>query len=480
MRSLAVAQAWQERGAAVTLATAGLPPALRQRVSEEGLALVDLDVQPGSLADARATAAAAERLDAGWVVADSYDFDDAWQDAAQSAGARLVFFDDNGHCARYSAHVVLNQNAHARLDPYSQRAAHTQLVLGPRFAQLRREFRQATPPPCRQEPGGTLLLTFGGADPDGVTLRALRALRGGPTGWRIIALVGAQNPFRDAIIEESQGRPEVEVRQAVRRMDHLLAEVDLALSAGGTTTYELLRMGVPTVLLTIADNQEASAAAVHQLGAARLLGRHQDVGDAALAEAVWGLAEDPEGRLALSEAGQALVDGQGAARLAQMANASPHGGPVTVRPTTWADRGLLWSIANDPVVRANAFSQAPVPWADHVRWLRGKLHSVDAVLLVAEEPRGPVGRVRFDRRGPGLWECSVYLAPEARGRRLSTPVLTAGLDALRREHPEVRRVLARIRTDNTPSQRAFARAGYRPASEPAPAGARTLAWEPAT
>ena len=124
------------------------------------------------------------------------------------AGHRLLFFDDNGHCGHYAAHLVVNQNAHATPAPYGQRAAHTALPLGPRFAVLRREFaaaalgawRPETDPPDPGHPGredSRAHLERGGLR------RPLPPL----LGAALVGLAGSHHPRADLVAAAFRGPP---------------------------------------------------------------------------------------------------------------------------------------------------------------------------------------------------------------------------------------------------------------------------------
>lgn len=106
----------------------------------------------------------------------------------------------------------------------------------------------------------------------------------------------------------------------------------------------------------------------------------------------------------------------------------------------------------------------PIDWAEHRAWVRAVVADPDRLPLIAADEAGDVGAVRFDRRPDRQARVSVVVAPEARGRRLAAEILRAGLAHARRAWPELERVNAEIRVENLPSQRAFARLGFRMAA----------------
>lgn len=169
---------------------------------------------------------------------------------------------------------------------------------------------------------------------------------------------------------------------------------------------------------------------------------------------------------------------------------------VTVRPATAGDSRMVFGWRNDPVTMRASRNTDEIPWQTHERWYATVVADPRRHLLVgetlgpaaADEPAGfagagagsargsaagheAIGVVRFDALvtgSPGSepdmssarWEVSVNLAPTARGRGLSVPLLRAGASWLADVEPGAEEIVALVRTENSPSQRAFASAGY--------------------
>ncbi len=141
MRCLALAQAWQDAGGDVVFAMAETGAAIQKRLQSEGLSIFPGESAPGSIEDAKEVVELARKQGARWIVVDGYQFGERYQRDLEQAGLKVLFVDDSGHATGYVADVVLNQNAHACAELYESRHAHTRLLLGPRHALLRREFR---------------------------------------------------------------------------------------------------------------------------------------------------------------------------------------------------------------------------------------------------------------------------------------------------------------------------------------------------
>jgi spore coat polysaccharide biosynthesis predicted glycosyltransferase SpsG len=259
----------------------------------------------------------AARDQAAWIVLDSYDLDGAFQKAVAGAGHRVLALDDHGHAGRYHADLVLNQNAGADADLYAQREPTTRLLLGPRYALLREEFRRwaadtrPAPPRARR-----VVVTLGGSDPDNVSARVLDGLAAVPGPLEVLLLVGPANRHRSSLERAATAcRHPVEIAAGVRDMAMRLAWADLAVSAAGSTVLELARVGTPQVLIVLADNQAPGAAAMARDGLAVNLGRHTSVDPDTIAAAVAALADDAERRQELSRRSRELVDGRGTDRV---------------------------------------------------------------------------------------------------------------------------------------------------------------------
>lgn len=312
VRALALGQAWS---GPVIVATASAD----DRIARAGARCVPLAAEAGSVEDARATAAVARDAGAPLVVVDGYQFDAAYHRVVRASGLQTVCIDDNGEAGEYVADIVLNQNLHATPALYERRDARTELLLGPAYVLLRPEFadaasqRRAVPDVARR-----ILVTLGGGAPrtdalEGI-LDGLAQLGAAPLDVTVLT-GGAVSPAVRTAAERVDGR--VDLRERSDDMRGLMANADLAISAAGSTTWELACMGVPSALVVAAANQRGAAAAAAAHGIAVLLGDATDVSAGDVRRIVAPLAADPARRAAMAAAGRRLIDGRGAARVAQ-------------------------------------------------------------------------------------------------------------------------------------------------------------------
>jgi UDP-2,4-diacetamido-2,4,6-trideoxy-beta-L-altropyranose hydrolase len=318
MRCLALAQACQDRGGRPIFIMAGGDPAMATRLTREGMALVSLASPPGTAADAEEVAQLALAAPAAWVVVDGYHFDAAYQRQLKDAGLRLLVIDDYAHAGQYYADIIVNQNLAAAEELYPRRSPGSRLLLGPAYALLRREFRQWRDWP-REIPqvAGKVLVTLGGSDPANATLKVLKALlQVKLEGLAAMVVIGGANPHRQELQSWARdAAPVIRLETDVEDMPRWLAWAEAAVAAPGSTAWELAFMGVPSLLLVLAENQRAKAEHLQALGVARHLGRQQEVGSEAIARALTQLLLSAETRAQMVRRGRELVDGEGARRV---------------------------------------------------------------------------------------------------------------------------------------------------------------------
>ena len=314
MRSLALAEAWRKRGGAVSFVSRCENSGLRRRLEASGIDLLPIERSHPDPDDLRCTRTAVCQQGADWLVVDGYNFDPAYHRGVREGDHRLLLIDDCADLAEYRADIILNQNIGAerleyRCDP------DTTMLLGNRYALLRPEFtrwREWTREVSPQ--AANLLVTMGGSDPDNASATVVAALTAFATPqFSVKVVVGALNPHGENIRDRAAAcnGHEVEVVSAVEDMAELMAWADMAVSAAGSTCWELAFMGLPSLLLVLGPDQRAIAEGMQRAGAAV----HIESVSGEIAAALTALAGERSARARMSERCRRFVDGNGAARV---------------------------------------------------------------------------------------------------------------------------------------------------------------------
>jgi UDP-2,4-diacetamido-2,4,6-trideoxy-beta-L-altropyranose hydrolase len=455
---MALAQAWQTRGGEAAFITACESDSLQQRLVQEGFGLIPVERAHPDPDDWETTSAVLRVHPGAWMVLDGYHFDPSYQCRVRKAGHPLLVIDDMAHLEHYWGDVILNQNIHAQTLQYSAEP-NTQLLLGTHYALLRREFspwrdwKREIPEVARK-----VLVTMGGSDPDNVTLKVIRALTEvGVDDLEAVVVVGASNPHYEALHTAACASPHaIRLVRNATNMPELMAWADVAISAAGTSGYELAYLGVPMCLIAIAGNQEQTVRLLELAGVASGLANLEDAALDQTAARITTLIQSRESRALMSTRGRELVDGFGAGRVVMRLLATG----LHLRPARRTDCELIWEWANDPGTRAASFQQGPIPWEEHLRWFEGKLTSETARIYIALiDGMIPLGQVRFEIDGLNA-TVSVSLDGSQRGRGYGSAVIWTGCTRLFGT-TQVENIDAYTKPGNVASLLAFARAGFR-------------------
>ncbi len=472
MRCLTLAAALTERGSHCRLACTH--ETLRTVAALRHAAIEVVELPDGAACDPAALTALPAP---DWVVIDHYRLGADYERRLRPWAERILVIDDLAD-RRHDCDILLDQTVGRRAESYAGLVPASALVLaGPAHALLRPGFAAArrTYPdePCselRAKPGAPcgakakptdvgarrlrgdmrILVSLGGTDPLNATATVLDALAAADLGIAVTVVMGSAAPALEQVrAQAARLRPPAELAVDVADMVALMTSCDLAVGAAGTSALERCCLGLPTLLLVIADNQREVAAGLAQAGAAVVA-----VLDAAdIAGKLADLAGDAEARRRLAEQGRMLCDGAGAGRLADLMR-------LTLRPATAGDGEELLRWRNDPVTRDNSLDTAEVARDHHFAWLERALSDPERVLLIAERDGVKLGMVRFDTCCEGEWRVSISVAPAARGRGIGGALLSAAILRLERERgPSV--LYAEIRAANRPSQRIFEACGFR-------------------
>jgi spore coat polysaccharide biosynthesis predicted glycosyltransferase SpsG/CMP-N-acetylneuraminic acid synthetase len=201
---------------------------------------------------------------------------------------------------------------------------------GPAFAILREAFQRRSAEIAAR--GRRVVLSFGGSDPQNLTLKALAALSPlalSVSDLSVTAVLGPAFSHRaelDELLERLPYRPRI--LSHVEHMADILVDADLVLCSGGMTVFEIAALGRPGVVLCQNAKEEARMQRFAREGSVQHLGLGTEVSEDVIREGVSRLLSDREARLRMSEAGTKLVDAHGATRVANVMKEAGQRGPA--------------------------------------------------------------------------------------------------------------------------------------------------------
>ena len=328
MRCLTLAQELKKNGAELCFVSRAMPPYLAQMLKESGIdlhALPDNDAEysdelphsqwlKGSQhQDAIQTIEALGAANINWLVVDHYAIDQRWETPIRKLANKIMVIDDLAD-RQHDCDLLLDQNFYQEMDArYVGKVPHNcKLLLGPTYALLREEFREARK--CVKLRTGEIknvLVFFGGVDVENLTTMALKALIVLNLDLRVDVVIGRGHPHIQEI-EVLCKLHNFSCHIQTRHIAVLMARADLAIGAGGSSNWERCCLGLPSIVIATANNQIYISKELSTLNACIYLGWFEDINSVMLQNAIIGLIDSNNTLRSISNKAVTLVDGNGA------------------------------------------------------------------------------------------------------------------------------------------------------------------------
>lgn len=272
--------------------------------------------------DAAECAAILEQLTPDWLIVDHYALDARWETALMPRYRKLMVIDDLAD-RPHRCDLLLDQTFGRDAKDYAPWTPETcTLLCGSQYSLLRPEFANLRDFSLKRRETPQLehlLITMGGVDKDNATGQILKALRSAelPANCNISVVMGSTAPWLDDVRQQASQMPwPTTVKVGISDMAQLMAESDLAIGAAGATSWERCCLGLPTIMLVLADNQRKIAQSLEHANAVYVLHEPQEIPDR-LPDLLNRLAASASKRTSMSQAASQIADGMGVARVIQ-------------------------------------------------------------------------------------------------------------------------------------------------------------------
>ena len=442
MRCLTLADALRERGCECQFICREHPGNLIDLIAGHGFVvhgLSSLDAaqgfgqEPGSPVHARwlgadwRTDAAQTRKTIGdvttdWIVIDHYAIDEKWERELRPACHRLMVIDDLAD--RYhDCDLLLDQNlVEGCQERYRGKVPENcVLLLGPEYALLQpmyAELHDRIPP--REGRIRRIMVYFGGADTDNLTGMAISAFGAVKTeDVSLDVVINPASPHAESLREWAARDGRIFLHERLPSLAPLMAKADLAVGASGATSWERCCVGLPSVVITIAENQRPIAAELHRHRLVQWLGHKDEVDEHAMAEALRRFMEnDLEG--VWSERCSHAVDGKGTSRVSSILILDDKNS-LHARPATVNDESLVLRWVNILSMRKNNSTKNIHHSLKIIRNFRKCLQDIDNfhVFIVETSSSMPISLICFSLQ-ERLWSIWILYSPHFECLRKNT------------------------------------------------------------
>jgi UDP-2,4-diacetamido-2,4,6-trideoxy-beta-L-altropyranose hydrolase len=394
------------------------------------------------------------------LVVDHYQRDIHFEEACRGWARQILVMDD-ATGRRHDCDFLVDAAASDGSVYKGGIPAQAHLLLGPDYALMRRAFIARRAEALRRRDGRAvenILVSFGATDPRNVTSVALDALDDFADDFSITVALSSRAPRLDEIHRRLRGRMQLALDAD---MPALMTQADLAIGAAGASSYERAVLGLPSIVVTLADNQAGIAKVLSAAGAAIDAGQIDEILPSRLGSIARKLIADPPGRIRMTQAAGALLDGRGWQRLLiDLAGEARtrDGSSVSLRLAERRDEQWLLSLQRAPQTRRYARNPSVPTVEEHACWMARTLADQNVFLLLIETDGERVGSLRLDRLDSDnpSFEISIAVCPTHHGRGVGSGALSLA----RRLQPAAV-FEAEISPGNTASQKLFERADFR-------------------
>jgi len=320
MRCLALAEELKRSGASVSFICCEDRGNLIEHIEKKGYDMHHLPSGIDTKTDSHLTQELLKKqpIKIDWLIIDHYDIDISWESSLREFVRKIMVIDDLAN-RKHDCDILLDQNYNKNGSRYDGLVPENCVqLLGPEYALLRPQFREVRENFKRENNEVKRVLVFmGGADPSNETGKVLKAIKLlNRDNIAVDVVIGASNPFKNEIENIAQKMPGTVCHFNVSNMAEPMSSADIGIGASGTSTWERCCVGLPSIVMILADNQKEIAEELEKEGVVVNLGWHEYIKEADIEDRIKHLIATPRKMKEMSVRGMKMVDGRGAERVA--------------------------------------------------------------------------------------------------------------------------------------------------------------------
>ena len=398
------------------------------------------------------------------IIVDHYALDILWESCARPFCKRIVVIDDLAN-RKHDCDLLLDQNIQTKNNRYEQWVPNScELLLGAEYALLRPEFLKWREQLAHKKYYSLkrIFVFLGGSDHDNVTKVILSGIEKSRFQGVVDVVLGESNTYLKTLKMELFHCASFQFHQSVENMAELMSIADLCIGAAGASSWERCCLGLPSFIVSIAQNQETIIEALLSQNAAYYLGNSEKISAQVISDALDLFVENPERLQGLSICSKKLVDGCGVDRVVEKIFLKSNEnifGTIELRTATIKDMRYIFDLRNHPDIRKYSFSTTPLEYTQHEKWFSDSLKNMNRIILIASEKSGKlIGVVRFDFfKDSG--EVSIFIDPKLHGHGYGSVILMAGIKWLKKQG-YCQKITAKVMTKNSVSHDFFLKNGF--------------------
>lgn len=398
-----------------------------------------------------------------WIIADHYGIGLEWEIAVarEFRKSKILVIDDLADRS-HKANILIDQNywKHDRYAIYRELVNQDcKILIGAKFALIKKittDIRND----IREREKKRVMVYFGGSDTKGANM-CIEVAREKEFRNIIFDIILGQN------IKDEQATAAIKnkgvntnIYRNLKSLEEVMVKADIAIGAGGSTNWERISIGLPTIVASTSDDQVEIAKNLHNEEAIYYLGPISEI-------TTWDikntLLKYIKGKINIRKKIE-LCDGLGIQRvLAHMQYYSD----IIEREVEMKDKKQLIEWRNEEEVRYNSFRKEKIEERDHEKWLKAGLKNKRRIQLIFEYKKNslPVGQIRFDISETNDVEIDISIEKGLRGLGIGKIILGKGCQHVINKWGHGIRFLAKVKHNNEASKKLFKSLGFKTMSD---------------
>jgi UDP-2,4-diacetamido-2,4,6-trideoxy-beta-L-altropyranose hydrolase len=385
------------------------------------------------------------------VIIDSYLANSKFYEKISKLVRQAVYIDDNNRLS-YPKGIVLNGNIYGSSINYPKNK-NSQYLLGPKYAPIRKEFWDSSIKKISKKVNN-ILITFGGDDKRNLTPKVLSLIQNNYPNTNIKVIVGKGFPNKSKIKKLQKKKTKLIIDPNPIQLKKLMVEGDLAISASGQTTLELLRLGIPMAIIKVAENQSNITKVLTEKHLAEYVGDWKDkLLLQRLNEKIKKL-ENYKARKNMSNFQKNIIDGQGARRITKFIISNDLFKKLDIRKVNLGDLINVYKLSNEKLIRKNSLNQDKIIFENHVDWFNKIILDKNIYFIVAYLNKKLIGQIRFEVIENSAL-ISISISNRFRGLGLGQYIMLQSLKKFNKKFPCIKELNAVVKKDNKVSKTFF-------------------------
>ncbi len=391
-----------------------------------------------------------------FVVVDHYGINDTWElKVKNTLECPILAIDDL--VRRHQVDLILDQTVDRNSFEYAQESDFILAMTGTRYALLRNDFSKFRAKQCDIANAfvtHNVLISMGAIDNFDVTSKVLNALKKRKTLLNCTVLLNSSAPhFHEVTNFINNNSHWVRHIDFTENIAELMSEHTISIGAPGSTSWERVCLGLPSIVIPLASNQEqiCERLVMHNCSLSIKISEIEKNLDDCINKLI-------KNYLEMRNACLNLCDGRGAERVVNRISIFNKNIKLRIATSEDIEKVYLWQTI--PETRRYSNNPQIPTFVEHKKWMTEKLISKNDYFYIIKINEIDIGVVRLDKKSCSIFVISIFIIPEFHGKGIASEVLSI----INKLFPTIS-IEATVKSQNISSKKLFKKAGYKEISE---------------